>query len=245
MASSLARPAWRRSAQECVLGKTLSAAQPCVPIALPYHPFKWRGSGTLVRVLWAIWPAIHEHAVRRLRTRKPIAVKATTSGHNTETVPVGRSSSSTLHQPRRAQPAKSSGTTGSKKPDLKMLAGKWKRAAVAIRIHRDQEHRFADRGSGGFVAIRQDFLTDDYGAEYRLATDSNRWKSSSNVFAWPSRNGSNAIKGGKPAWSNFQEYAGKLTEVICWATWPCGLQRKQAGWLGGRKAPNWNGIKPI
>jgi predicted dehydrogenase len=180
------------------------------PYDAAYHPFKWRG-------FWDFGTgALGDMACHTMNMPfagcelvNPIAVKATTSGHNRETFP-GWSVIEFDFGPTASRPAlKVFWYDGGKKPDSAVLAGKW--------TNGNGMQEFSEIKNSGSLVIGEKgkiFSPDDYGAEYYwqgdvTPTDVEFERSPGHFREWV-----NAIKGGKPAWSNFQNYAGKLTEVI-------------------------------
>ncbi len=98
---------------------------------------------------------------------------------------------------------------GGKKADAKLLAGKWKSGSGV--------KEFTEIKNSGSLIVGEKgkiFSPDDYGAEYYWQTDSEPMEVEFERSPGHFKEWVNAIKTGKPAWSNFQEYAGKLTEVI-------------------------------
>jgi predicted dehydrogenase len=164
-----------------------------------YHPFKWRG-------FWAFGTgALGDMACHTLNMpfagcdlTNPVAVKARTSGHNSETFPANSLIEFDFAATDKRPPLKVFWYDGGRKVDPALLEGQKMRDSGSLVI-----------GDKGKI-----FSPDDYGAEYYLlggATDKevDVEKSPGHFREWVQ-----AIKGGKPAWSNFANYAGKLTEVI-------------------------------
>lgn len=165
-----------------------------------YHPFKWRG-------FWAFGTgALGDMACHTLNMPfagcelvNPISVQATTSGHNGETYP-GNSKITFEFAATASRPAlKFYWYDGGNKIDPEMLEGE-KRSNSGCLIIGDQGKIYSP---------------DDYGAKYVLLGGSDK---EVDVVASPGhfREFANAIKDNKPegTWSNFHNYAGKLTEVI-------------------------------
>lgn len=180
------------------------------PYSAAYHPFKWRG-------FWDFGTgALGDMACHTMNMPfagcelvNPIAVKATTSGHNKETYP-GWSIIEFDFAPTETRPAiKVFWYDGGKKADAKMLAGKWNSGSG--------QKEFSEIKNSGSLIIGDKgkiFSPDDYGAEYYWQTDSEPKEVEFERSPGHFKEWVNAIKTGKPAWSNFQDYAGKLTEVI-------------------------------
>lgn len=183
---------------------------PMRPYSAAYHPFKWRG-------FWDFGTgALGDMACHTMNMPfagcelvNPIAVKATTSGHNKETYP-GWSIIEFDFAPTETRPAiKVFWYDGGKKADAKMLAGKWNSGSG--------QKEFSEIKNSGSLIIGDKgkiFSPDDYGAEYYWQTDSEPKEVEFERSPGHFKEWVNAIKTGKPAWSNFQDYAGKLTEVI-------------------------------
>ncbi len=118
---------------------------PMRPYSAAYHPFKWRG-------FWDFGTgALGDMACHTMNMPfagcelvNPIAVKATTSGHNKRNVP-GWSIIEFDFAATETRPAiKVYWYDGGKKPDAKMLAGKWNSGSGTKGVHRNQELRLAD-----------------------------------------------------------------------------------------------------
>ena len=175
-----------------------------------YHPFKWRG-------FWDFGTgALGDMACHTMNMPfagcelvNPIAVKATTSGHNKETFP-GWSIIEFDFAATDNRPAlKVYWYDGGKKADASLLAGQWSNG--------DEKKTFKEIKNSGSLIVGDKgkiFSPDDYGADYYWQTDSAPMEVEFERSPGHFREWVNAIKGGKPAWSNFPEYAGKLTEVI-------------------------------
>lgn len=164
-----------------------------------YHPFKWRG-------FWAFGTgALGDMACHTLNMAfagcelvNPTAVQAKTSGHNKETFP----SSSLINfdfGATKSRPAlKMVWYDGGRKVDPTLLEGKELRDSGCLII--------GDKGKL--------YTPDDYGAEYYLLGGAKDVEVDIVKSPGHFKEFANAIKTGKPTWSNFQDYAGKLTEVI-------------------------------
>lgn len=165
-----------------------------------YHPFKWRG-------FWAFGTgALGDMACHTLNMpfagcdlTNPIAVQATTSGHNGETYP-GNSKITFEFAATSSRPAvKMYWYDGGNKVDPELLEGKARSDSGCLVV-----------GEKGKV-----YSPNDYGAEYFILGGEDKqveFKKSPGHF----KEFAAAIKANDPsiAWSNFQNYAGKLTEVI-------------------------------
>lgn len=165
-----------------------------------YHPFKWRG-------FWAFGTgALGDMACHTLNMPfagcdlvNPVAVQATTSGHNKETFP-GNSKITFDFAATDARPAlKLFWYDGGNKIEPEMLEGK-------------------NRSNSGCLVVGDKgkiYTPDDYGAKYEFLGGEDKevdFQASPGHF----REFANAIKNNDPdaTWSNFHKYAGKLTEVI-------------------------------
>jgi predicted dehydrogenase len=172
------------------------------PYAEGYHPFKWRGfwdfgSGALGDM------ACHtvNMPFMALDLRDPIAVQATTSGHNRETFP--KWSIITYDFPANAnRPAlKMVWYDGGKKPSPELFDGEAVSETGVLLI-----------GEKGKLFAPGDYCEKGYkllGGATDPAVDFEKAPPGGH-FAEYAR----AIKGGSPARSNFPDYAGPLTETI-------------------------------
>lgn len=168
------------------------------PYALGYHPFSWRGwwdfgTGALGDM------ACHTFNMpfMALGLRDPDWIQAETSGHNQDSYP--KWSKITFQFPAsNDRPAiKVFWYDGGKKPDDALLEGKKMSNSGSLII-----------GSKGKL-----YSPGDYGGDFQLmgvdAPDVEFRQSPGHFDEW-----TNAIKGGPKAVSNFEEYAGPLTETI-------------------------------
>jgi predicted dehydrogenase len=172
---------------------------PFRPYAKGYHPFAWRGwwdfgTGALGDM------ACHtlNMPFAALDLRDPISVQAETSGHNKDSYP--KWSIITFEFPETdARPGlKLLWYDGGKRPDKELLDGKNPSGSGCVVI-----------GEKGKI-----YSPNDYGAKYEILGDVEKpevefEKSPGHFTEWV-----NAIKGGKPAMSNFPDYAGPLTETV-------------------------------
>lgn len=175
-----------------------------------YHPFKWRG-------FWDFGTgALGDMACHTMNMPfagcelvNPISVKATTSGHNKETFPgwsiIEFEFGATANRPA----LKVFWYDGGKKADARLLQGKW--------TGNSKTQEFTEIKNSGSLIVGDKgkiYSPDDYGAEYYWQTDSTPQEVEFERSPGHFKEWVNAIKGGKPSWSNFPEYASKLTEVI-------------------------------
>jgi predicted dehydrogenase len=165
-----------------------------------YHPFKWRG-------FWAFGTgALGDMACHTLNMPfagcelvNPIAVQATTSGHNKETYPASSKITFEFAATQSRPALKFYWYDGGNKIDPEMIEG-------------------LERSNSGCLVVGDKgkiYSPNDYGAEYILLHGEDKeveFVKSPGHF----KEFANAIKAGNPeaTWSNFQNYAGKLTEVI-------------------------------
>ncbi len=183
-----------------------------------YHPFKWRG-------FWAFGTgALGDMACHTLNMPfagcdlvNPIAVQATTSGHNQETYP-GNSKIIFEFAATSSRPAvKMFWYAGGNKLDPELIEGNELSKSGCLVV-----------GDKGKI-----YSPNDYGAEYILLGGEDKvvdFESSPGHF----REFANAIKKSNPngTWSNFHSYAGKLTEVILLgnlAVWAAGEAKADGG----------------
>ena len=177
-----------------------------------YHPFKWRG-------FWAFGTgALGDMACHTMNMPfaacemvNPIAVQATTSGHNGETYPGNSKITFDFGATESRPPLKFFWYDGGNKIAPELIEGR-KRSDSGLLIV----------GTNGKL-----FSPNDYGAEYEIIGGADKevdFVRSPGHF----KEFANAIKANKPeaCWSNFANYAGKLTEVI--------LLGNLAVWAAGR-----------
>jgi predicted dehydrogenase len=168
------------------------------PYNAAYHPFKWRG-------FWAFGTgALGDMACHTLNVAfagceltNPVSVQATTTGHNKETYPASSKIHFDFAPTKNRGPIKMIWYDGGNKVDPAMLEGK-ERSDSGLLI-------LGDKGKM--------YSPNDYGAECFFMgvedkeVDFERSPGHFKEFAI-------GVKTGKPTWSNFENYAGKLTEVI-------------------------------
>ena len=173
---------------------------PARPYAPGYHPFAWRGwwdfgSGALGDM------ACHtvNMPFMALDLRDPVAVQATTSGHNHESYP--KRSAITYDFPANAnRPAlKMVWYDGGNKP-LAELFGKEQVSETGVLLIGDKDTLFAP---GDYCEKGYKLLSGNEGPKVE-------YEASPGHFQEYAR----AIKGGPQARSNFPDYAGPLTETI-------------------------------
>jgi predicted dehydrogenase len=183
---------------------------PYRPYAAGYHPFAWRGwwdfgTGALGDMAC--------HTVNMpymgLDLRDPTSVQATTSGHNGDSYP--KSSKIDFEFPANdKRPAlKFTWYDGGEMPNRDTMPEKF--------LRRDRDTGVLGMYASGCMIVGEKgklFSPDDYAARYVLdgienPTDLEFERSPGHFKEWV-----DAIKGGKPARSNFPDYAGPLTETI-------------------------------
>ena len=168
------------------------------PYGKGYHPFAWRGwwdfgTGALGDM------ACHtmNMAYAALDLRDPISVEAQSSGHNKYSYPKWSIITFQFPANDKRGPVKMVWYDGGKLPDKELLNGNQPSGSGSIII-----------GEKGKL-----FSPNDYGAAYKLLGDIEEpkveFEESPGHFAEWVR----AIKTGKPAMSNFADYAGPLTEM--------------------------------
>ena len=180
-----------------------------------YHPFKWRG-------FWAFGTgALGDMACHTLNVafagcelNNPVSVQATTTGHNRETFPASSKINFEFAATKNRPALNMIWYDGGNKVDPAMLEGRQRSDSGLLII--------GDKGKM--------YSPNDYGAECICTgvedkeVDFERSPGHFKEFAI-------AIKTGKPTWSNFANYAGKMTEVILLgnlAVWAAG-EAKEPG----------------
>jgi predicted dehydrogenase len=196
------------------------------PYNAAYHPFKWRG-------FWAFGTgALGDMACHTLNVAfagceliNPVSVQATTTGHNQETFPASSKITFEFAATANRGPLKMIWYDGGNKVDPAMLEGK-------------------QRSDSGLLILGEKgklYSPNDYGAEcYIMGTEDKEvdFERSPGHF----KEFAIGIKTGKPTWSNFQNYAGALTEVILLgnlAVWAAG-ESKGAGELVTSQKLEWD-----
>ncbi len=164
-----------------------------------YHPFAWRGwwdfgTGALGDIAC--------HAVnmtfRALDLRNPVTVQAETSGHNRDSFP-SWSIITYEFAATAARPAlKLFWYDGGKRPKAELFAGLQGRGNGCLVIGDKGKMLSAGDGSEGF----------------QLSKDLVRPEVTFPVSPGHFEEFVRAVRGGDPAWSNFPEYAGPLTETV-------------------------------
>jgi predicted dehydrogenase len=185
---------------------------PYRPFADGYHPFSWRGwwdfgSGALgdmgCHVLNLPFMA--------LDLRDPIAVTAETSGNNQESYPSWSIVKYEFGARKGRAPVALTWYDGGKRPPQEVAPG-------------------AEFGGNGIVFVCENatlFCPSEYGGDTKLLSgepipETPFEESPGHFEEWV-----NAINGGKPARSNFPDYAGPLTETV--------LLGNLAVWAGGKR----------
>ena len=171
---------------------------PVRPFGNGYHPFSWRGwwdfgTGALGDM------ACHTFNLpfAALNLRDPVSVQAETSGHNSDSYPKWSKIRFEFPALDKRAPVTVFWYDGGKRPDADLLGKNPPNSGMLI---------VGERGKL--------FSPDDYGSHYELIGDVKKPaveydRSPGHFQEWV-----RAIKGGKPAMSNFTDYAGPLTETI-------------------------------
>jgi len=183
------------------------------PYHQAYHPFKWRGwwdfgTGALGDM------ACHtlNMPFAALDLRDPTSVVAQTSGHNKETYP--KWSIIDFQFPARGKRGAllMRWYDGGKLPDQKLLGGAKRESSGAVIV-----------GEKGSLYAPGDYAQKGYKISGDVDEPEVKFEASPGHFEEWVR----AIKGGKPAMSNFIDYAGPLTETV--------LLGNLAVWADGKK----------
>jgi predicted dehydrogenase len=177
----------------------LSAA-PERPYANGYHPFAWRGfwdfgTGALGDM------ACHtvNMPYMALNLRDPIAVQAECAGHNKESYPKWSTITFDFPELNGRPPVKLFWYDGGKRIDKKLIEDKPMDASGCLVI-----------GDKGKLYAPGDYAEKSHYLLGGIKAPEVKFEESPGHFVeWIQ-----AIKGGKPAMSNFQDYAGGLTETI-------------------------------
>ncbi len=212
---------------------------PWRPYAANYHPFAWRGwwdfgTGALGDM------ACHTMNMpyMALDLKDPISLQAETPGHNGDSYP--KWSVITYEFPANAKrgPVKMVWYDGGKRPGREVLGDK-----VAAKGY--------DRGCA-FLGTKGKLLSpNDYGARFELVGDVKEpkvefEKSPGHFTEWIE-----AIKGGKPARSNFPDYAAGLAETVLlgnlavWVAREPGLGEKVLWDAKNARSTNVKGLEKI
>jgi predicted dehydrogenase len=201
---------------------------PVRPYGSGYHPFSWRGwwdfgTGALGDMAC--------HTVNMpfagLGLRDPVSVIATTSGHNKDSYPAWSKIEFQFPATDKRPAVKLFWYDGGQRPADEILvnvnefkrAKKEKEEAAAAKTAKKGGKKVVkkSRGDSGCLIIGEKgqlYSPDDYGAKYELFGGATQpevefVKSPGHFAEWLE-----AIRGGKPAMSNFTDYAGPLTETI-------------------------------
>jgi predicted dehydrogenase len=183
-----------------------------------YHPFAWRGfwdfgTGALGDM------ACHtlNMPYMALQLADPVSVSAETSGHNKETYPGWSVINFDFPATSDRGPVKLTWYDGGKLPDSSLFAGEQPAISGALIV-----------GDQGKLYAPGDYAENGFRLFGGIEEPKVEWEKSPGHFEeWV-----NAIKGGKPATSNFAEYAGRLTETI--------LLGNLAVWVGEGKTVEWD-----
>jgi len=206
------------------------------PYADGYHPFSWRGwwdfgTGALGDMAC--------HTVNLpymgLELKDPVSVQAETSGHNRDSYPKWSVITYEFPANDKRGPLKMIWYDGGKKPDPDLLDGEKLSASGSLVV-----------GEKGKL-----YSPGDYGGRYKLLGGAEEVEvefpqSSGHFQEWV-----DAIRGGKPAMSNFPDYASSLTEIVLlgnlavWVANEPGLGEKVEWDAKQLKAKNVPGLETI
>lgn len=192
-----------------------------------YHPFKWRGwwdfgTGALGDM------ACHtlNMSFMALNLRNPVSVQATTSGHNKETYPKWSQIEFEFPADGDRPAVKMTWYDGGKRPDPKLLGGQKMTSSGALVVG-DKGSLYSPGDYGGDSRNTGIIVGGEFIQQGKVDVDVEFERSPGHFVEF-----ANAVKGGKPARSNFAEYAGPLTETVLlgnlavWAAAEPGLGKK-------------------
>lgn len=205
------------------------------PYAKGYHPFAWRG-------WWAFGTgALGDMACHTMNMpfagldlRNPTSVQAQTSGHKKEAYP--KSSVIDFEFP-----------ANDKRPALKVVwydGGKLPPAEVLEGLL-GKDEKLSESGCLVVGEKGKIFSPNDYGADFKVVGMDKPQvefeRSPGHFEEWV-----RAIKGGKPAMSNFKDYAGPLTETILLGNLAVWADGEKVEWdAENMKAINTTGLEEI
>jgi predicted dehydrogenase len=206
------------------------------PFANGYHPFSWRGwwdfgTGALGDM------ACHtvNMPYMALNLRDPVWIQAECSGHNKDSYPKWSIITFQYPQLGKRAPVKLFWYDGGKKPEADMLEGKKMEASGCLVV-----------GTKGKLYCPGDYCERELLPLGGVTLPEVKWEHSPGHFdEWVL-----AIKGGKPARSNFATYSGGLTETILLgnlAVWAAASGKgEKVEWdAKNLRSPNVPGLEPI
>lgn len=174
-----------------------------------YHPFKWRGwwdfgTGALGDM------ACHtlNMSFMALNLRNPTSVQATTSGHNKQTYPKWSQIEFEFPADGDRPAVKMTWYDGGRRPNPNLLGGRKMTSSGAL-VEGDKGSLYSPGDYGGDSRNTGIIVGDEFIEQGKADVDADFERSPGHFTEF-----ANAIKGGKPARSNFAEYAGPLTETI-------------------------------
>jgi len=169
------------------------------PYADGYHPFAWRGwwdfgSGALGDMGCHIF----NMPFMALDLRDPIAVQAQTSGHNRDSFPEWSIVHYEFGERNGRPPVRVTWHDGGKQPDASLAPG------------------FNIGGNGSIVVCEKDtiFCPDESNTQFSLVSGKPMPEIDVDVSPGHMAEFAHAALGGKPARSNFPDYAGPLAETV-------------------------------